>query len=211
MQDFSSWWEIMPILQKTFWLIAIPFTIIFIVQTILTFMGLDADHDVDVDMDMDLDTDVGDVDHMDVGEAAVGGLKLFTVRNFITFFTVFSWSGIVFSRMGLNTYIVIGFAMALGLVVMVMIAYMFLIMSQFVQSGSLDTNNAMHQIGEVYIPIPPERSDKGQIQLAVQGRIEEFDAVTDDLTTLPTGSKVMVLEILSQELVLVTAFKEENI
>lgn len=206
MTDFNIWWEAIPTLQKTFWLIAIPFTVIFLIQTVLTLIGLDADHDVDIDADFDIDTDTD----IDGAEAMIGGLKFFTVRNFITFFTVFSWSGIVFSRMGLASFIVFALAAILGLVVMLIVAYMFLGMSRMVQSGSIDIQNAVSQIGEVYIPIPADKKGKGQIQLAVQGRIEEFDAVTEDLTSLPTGTKVLVLEVLSGQLLSVTAFKGQT-
>ncbi len=204
MTDFNIWWEAIPALQKTFWLIGIPFTVIFLIQTVLTLVGLDADHDADMDSDFDIDTDTD----VDGAEAMIGGLKFFTVRNFITFFTIFSWSGIVFSRMGITPFIVFALAAVVGLIVMLMVAYMFLGMSRMVQSGSLNIQNTVSQIGEVYIPIPADKKGKGQIQLAVQGRIEEFDAVTEDLSPLPTGAKILVLEVLSDHSVLVTAFKE---
>jgi len=38
-------------LLKTFWFVAIPVSLIFIIQTIMTFMGVDASDGVEVDFE----------------------------------------------------------------------------------------------------------------------------------------------------------------
>lgn len=204
MQDFSIWWDAIAYPEKIYWYITVPFTIIFLVQVILTLMGMDADQDVDLDADLDLDGNVG------AAEVAISGIKVFTIRNTIIFFTVFSWAGIAFSQGEMTALMVFLLSVVLGLVIASIVAFMFSSVTKMVQSGSINLKNTISQIGEVYIPIPPSKKGQGQIQMAVQGRIEEFDAITDDDTTLATGSKVMVLEVLKEGLLLVTMFKEQN-
>ncbi len=203
MQDFSIWWDAIAYPEKIYWYITIPFTIIFLFQMVLVMMGLDANHDLDMDTDVDVSTDV------DASEVAIAGLRIFTLRNIIIFFTMFSWSGIFFSRSGISPLVVFVLSAIIGAIFAMTIAVMYWTFTKMVQSGSMNIRNAVSQIGEVYIPIPANKKGQGQVQLAIQGRIEEFDAITDDKSILPTGSKIMVLEVLKEGLLLVTAFKED--
>ena len=54
-----DWWNSLELATQIFYCIAIPSTLILLVQTVLTFMGIgdgvDADADVDVDGDVDED------------------------------------------------------------------------------------------------------------------------------------------------------------
>ncbi|MFN7273652.1 MAG: serine protease, partial [Bacteroidota bacterium] len=68
-------------LLKTFWYIAIPTSIIFILQTVMTFVGADATDGLEADFDGDLSG----------GDAP---FQLFSLRNLINFLLGFSWSGI---------------------------------------------------------------------------------------------------------------------
>jgi hypothetical protein len=70
-------------LHQTFWYIAIPVSVIFIIQTILTFIGADSADGIDADFDGDLDG----------GDAP---FQLFSLRNLINFLIGFSWTGVLF-------------------------------------------------------------------------------------------------------------------
>ena len=52
--------------------------------------------------------------------------------------------------------------------------------------------------------IPPARSGHGKIQVEIQGTLREMDALTDDEKELPTGSMAQVLEIINNQILLVT-------
>ena len=65
-------------LLKAFWYIALPVSIFFLLQTILTFIGLSGS---------ETDTEVSDNDMP---------FELFTLRNLINFLLGFSWAGISF-------------------------------------------------------------------------------------------------------------------
>ena len=56
----ADWWITLTMAQKVFWCIAIPFSLLFLVQTILTFTGLSAeDADATGDSDASVDGDTG--------------------------------------------------------------------------------------------------------------------------------------------------------
>lgn len=59
-------------LLRTFWFIAIPASLIFIIQTILTFIGVDSSDGIDADFDSNLN-------------GAEAPFQLFSLRNLINF------------------------------------------------------------------------------------------------------------------------------
>ena len=75
--------ENLDILLKTFWFVAIPTSLIFIIQTIMTFMGTDSSDGIQADFDGDLN-------------GADAPFQLFSLRNLINFLLGFSWTGISF-------------------------------------------------------------------------------------------------------------------
>ena len=72
-------------LQKFFWTIACCASLVFIIQTIMTFIGLGTDADVDAGP-MD-----GSVDSMEDG--ALSGV--FSFRNLINFLLGYGWAGVL--------------------------------------------------------------------------------------------------------------------
>ena len=79
---FAMYGEMQMLLQ-IFWGCAVVSSIIFLVQLVLTLIGMDSS-DVDVDFD--------GANTMDLG----GGLNLFTIKNFIGFLVGFGWAGVCF-------------------------------------------------------------------------------------------------------------------
>ena len=123
----GEWWSGMLMFEKVFWYIAIPFTALFFIQLVFTFTGMGGE-DADGGMegaaggeDFDIDGD-GDGDG-DIGEA--GGFHIFTVKNFITFFTVFGWSGITLHNAGANEYLVLLGSLLIASAVMLLVALLF--------------------------------------------------------------------------------------
>ena len=71
------------------------------------------------------------------------------------------------------------------------------------EEGTLDINNSIGKIGTVYLRIPGDRKGMGKVQIKVQG-FQTLDAITDDLEELPTGSVVEVIDIINNEVLLVS-------
>ena len=190
----GEWWSGMLMFEKVFWYIAIPFTALFFIQLVLTFTGMGGE-DADGGMEGDAggeDFDVeGDGDG-DIGEA--GGFQIFTVKNFITFFTVFGWSGITLHNAGANEYLVLLGSLLIAVAVMLLVALLFVSITRLAQSGTMDVKNALGRTGEVYLPIPAGRAGRGKISITLQGALREVDAVTAG-EALPRGAAVRVVEV----------------
>jgi hypothetical protein len=189
--DISSWWAILTLPEKVYWIIAIPSTLLLIVQIVMTLMGGEAD-DVDGDFDGDLDVDGG------------AGWQFFSYKNIVGFFTLFGWTGLGFLQMGLGLLIAGFFSFIAGIIMMAIMAALFYYISKLHQSGTMIIDNAIGHTGDVYLRIPPSREGHGKLQVEIQGSLREMDAITDDEKELPTGSIAQVLEIVNNQILLVT-------
>lgn len=181
----------MPVLEQTYWIIAIVGSAILAVILILTFIGGDTDADMDAD-GTDFEADDGGV-----------GFQFFTFKNIIAFLTIFGWSGLSCLDNGLSTTLTLIISTVAGLIMMVLTSLLFFWMYKLAQSGTLDMKNAIGTVGEVYLPIGANRSNMGKVQIKVQGSLRELEALTDEDEDLNTGTVVKVLEIISAELLLV--------
>jgi hypothetical protein len=216
-----AWWEGLSFLQQIFYLIAIPSTLILLIQTIMLLFGLghdsdtdvdhDLDHDFDHDFDHDLDHDVSnghcDVDHTfdhdhdhDQGADHEAGLRLLTVRGVVAFLAVCGWVGAALTELNLSTLIVIPLAVLAGFSAMFLVAAVMMWVSKMQQSGNLDLHNAIGLMGDVYVPIP--KVGKGKVTLVVQERFLELDASCDS-QDLHTGDRIRVVGVTPYDTLLV--------
>ena len=190
--DLSSWWQSTPFFEKIFWVIAILFTLLFLIQAILSFAGGDGDAATG-EADVSIDHDDG------------MGYQFFTIKNLIAFFTVFGWTGIACIRGDMSKTFTIGVAFISGFLMMVMMALLFRSMSRLKHSGTLQISNALNKIGETYLFIPAKRNGYGKVHIKVQGSLQELQAITDDETDIPTGKLVKVVEILNSNILIVSS------
>lgn len=217
-----AWWESLTQLERGLAFFAVPSTLILVLQTILLLFGMgngadgDADgHDFDHMMDHEFDHDMPhDVGHeicdvcgdvhdggadFDVHDAETGhtshdpGLRIFTVRGFVAFFSVFGWLGIVLSKQGIPTGYTLTFSVMAGLLAMIAVAAIMKSALSLQSAGNLEIQNAIGKTGRVYIPIPPKRSGSGKVQLIVQVQLRELEAVTDAPETLSSGKEVIAV------------------
>lgn len=199
----QEWWEMLSTFEKVFWYIAIPFSVILLIQIILTFVGIGGtSSDVgegftDVAGDGDIPEDI------DLSEAAGPGFSFFTFRNFVAFFTVFGWAGIVGLKQGFSDVMVVIFAIVCGLLIMLIISTLFYFISRLTDSGNLDIRNTLNKIGKVYLPIKAHSGNVGKIQITVQDSSRELPAITHGEIDLPTGTVVKVVNIVSGNILVV--------
>lgn len=178
-------------LLRIFWYIAIPVSVIFVIQTVMTFMGADA-HDGDVpDFDGDLGDAGGDVP-----------FQLFSFRNLINFLIGFSWGGISLYHTIANSTLLIVVAVLVGLL---FIAVFFVIIKQLMklqENNSFRINDTVGKSAQVYIRIPAQKSGQGKVQVSVKGTVHEIAAVTEG-DELPSASLVKIIAVLDDGLLLV--------
>lgn len=196
----AEWWESLATLQQVFYYIAVPFTVILFIQLIMTLIGLsgsgsdvDTDADADFDMDADADADVdidSDVESFEPGMMA--GFRFFTVRGIVAFFCIFGWTGAALFSSGMQTIWIVLLSAAAGFFAMFVIGLIFYGVKKLQSSGNIQYSNAIGRTGNVYIPIPPNRSGKGKVMVTVQERLIEAEAITDEKKKIPTGETVKI-------------------
>ena len=191
--SISGWWNALSAPLQVFWGLAIIFTILFLIQTIIALIGLDFESDTDIDIDMDIDMD-GDMDggvHLDSG----ADLQILSVRGFIVFCMLFGWSGLIVLHNGGSLTMAFIVSILSGLTAMVGVAYMFYGFMKMQSEGNIHIENAKGETGDVYLRIPANMKGKGKVHLKVQGQLKEFDAMTRGTKEIPTGAKIKVIEI----------------
>jgi hypothetical protein len=181
--------ETMDPLLKSFWFIAIPTSLIFLIQTIMTFMGVDSTDGLEADFDGDLTG----------GQAP---FQLFSLRNLTNFLLGFSWTGISFFNLISNAIILVSLAVLVGAF---FVFFFFLIIKQvqkLAEDNSFKIANTLNKTAEVYLSIPEKKSGKGKIMISVKGAFHELDAMTEG-EKIKSGSIVRVVRIENPNILIV--------
>lgn len=187
--DLSVWWEGLSTLQKVHWGIALPSTIIFIIQLIMTLVGGDGD-DFDTDQDGDFDGDHGD------------GMNIFSIKSVLSFLMFYGWSGLAAIEKGnIAWWGVSGISLVVGLVMMFFTAWLFFMLLKLQESGTMKISNAIGKEGEVYLTIPAKKKGNGKVQVIIQGGYKTLDAITEDTEDIMTGTFIEVVEVVNDTLV----------
>ncbi|GCC49938.1 hypothetical protein SanaruYs_01530 [Chryseotalea sanaruensis] len=191
MGDLNAWWTGLSFSLKFYWILAIPFTLFFLLQLFLSFFGGGDVPDDTPDAEIDADTGIG--------------FQFFTLKNLIAFFTIFSWTGIACIDSGLSETTAGIVAFVAGLIMMLIMASLFYFLAKASGDGTMKFKKAIGKSGQVYLTIASKRSGVGQVQIKVQGTLRTLDAMTDETDNIPTGTMVMVKEIVNENVLLVTS------
>mgnify|MGYP002619516664 CR=1 FL=1 len=185
MMDFFNQFE--PLLQM-FWFIALPASLIFIIQSIMTFIGSDSSDGLDADFEGDMSSD--------------GPFQLFSLRNLINFLLGFGWSGVSLWNSIENKTLLIVVATLIGFLFFIAFFFMIKQLQKLQEDNTFKIEHALHKTGTVYIPVPGEKSGIGKIQISIKGTFQELNAVTNG-EAIPSGTVIKVNEILDDNLLLV--------
>ncbi|MCM1330449.1 MAG: hypothetical protein NC253_13530 [Ruminococcus sp.] len=226
----SEWWESLSMLSRVLYCIAVPSTLILLLQTIFSVAGIDGDGDInlsdtggidmgaDVDMDVNIDApadvDFGVDTDMD-GDVCPQGddgsithvhgnfadLRLFTVQGIVAFLAVFGWTSIAGVSMGIPGVGAVPLGFVAGFFAMYGVAKLVQISGKLAENGTVDFRNAIGETAAVYIPIPPNGEGEGKVTLTLQGRFMECSAVSNEKELLKTGTVVRVTDLNGEVLV----------
>lgn len=174
--------------MKIIWGITLTASLIFIIQTVMTFIGIDSDTDMDIDQGFD---DPGD------------GMSLLTFRNLINFLLGFGWMAITLKGSIQSWPITIILSTITGIILVTLVMYLYKGLSRMQQSGTI---NAMKQApgctGTVYLTVPAERAGEGIVQITINNSVRDYAAVTDG-NELKTGTQIKVIEAINNRVLLV--------
>ncbi len=192
----ATWWADLSPVMKLLWGVTLTATLIFIIQTVMTFLGADADS-TDFDVDVDTSLDGSDLSNID------SGANLYTFRNFVNFFLGFGWTAIILQPSVKSTALLVIIAVLVGLALVALVMYMFKWLYSMQQSGNINVyKSAVGCQGKCYLRIPGERAGEGKVQITIQGAVREYNAVTDG-DEIKTGASVKVVEAVDGNTLLV--------
>ena len=211
MEWFSEWWNGLQLAEQILYCIAVPATLILIIQIILMLIGL-GDHGAGINpsdtsgLDMpdsfdgmdSVDADIPDLTDHDISSPHdLADFRLLSVQSVIAFLCIFGWSGIAALSCGAPAWAAILIGAVLGLAAMFLVAKIIQWSSKLTQNGNFNVKNLLGESGTVYIPIPPKGEGTGKINISCGERFLEFDAVCEGDKTLSTGSAVRVVDIIA--------------
>lgn len=207
-----QWFTSDPVLALMY-ILAIPATVILILQTILLLFGMGGeDGGLESDTGGIGDADAGDVTHdvpadgdMDADGGFDGdtGLRLFTVRGMVAFFSVGGWAGIAALKLGANHLLAVVIALVMGIAALYLVALFFKWIPRIQHNGTMRLSNAVGSIGEVYITIPASAAGSGKINVMLQSQLSELTAVTYADRALKYGEKVRVTGTIGENTLIV--------
>lgn len=198
-----QWWMSLSGVERFFAYVAIPSTLILVLQTILLLIGLgDSDADLDgADADLDLDHD-GIPDALE-SDGIDAGLRIFSVRGVVAFLTVFGWTGLSLLRSATAVAVASVVAALCGAAAMTLMALAMRFAMRLQSDGAVKPQNAVGTSGVVYLTVPARRTGHGKVSVLVQERLTEFEAVTDEETPILTDTEVVVVALSGQSTLVV--------
>lgn len=177
METFNN----LDLLLKGFWIVAIPVTIIFLIQMVLTFMGSDTGDGTSADFD-------GDFDGSDAP------FQLFSFRNLMNFLLGFSWTGISFYRIITNEALLILLSVAVGVLFVYLFFLIIRTLMRLSEDNTFKLSETIGKTAEVYVPIPAHKVGFGKVTLSVRGAIHELEAMTNG-ERIPSNTMVKIVSV----------------
>jgi membrane protein implicated in regulation of membrane protease activity len=162
--------------EQIFWYIAIPSSIVFLIMTVLTFVGMDSTDGLEADFEGDT-------------EGSSGAFQLFTLRNLISFLTVFSWSGIICLKNSVSLTGTISISTTLGLIMVLILSSLFYFISKLQVDYTPNIKNTIGSDGLVYLRIP--KNGIGKVKVIYGGASRIVNATSKEYDC-PTGSRVKI-------------------
>lgn len=176
----TEFFDSMDSTQRFYVYIAIGASIIFIIQTVMTFIGADSDTGMDADFDGNLD-------------AGAYPFQLFSLRNLINFLLGFGWAGATLYDIIDNNIILGIIAVIIGALFILVFFIIMKTLMRLSEDNSFDLKSAIGKTGDVYLTIPPKRTGKGKVFISVNGSTKELDAITDSENALMNNSLIKII------------------
>jgi len=171
-------------IEQLFLLSGIVGGVIILFQLILMIVGLDH-HGTDVHIDSD------------------AGFQALTIQGISSFFAMFGVVGYALSHGALlGALISVVGAFGGGVFSMWLIQKIFRSLMKLQTSGTLSLYAAVGSEGSVYLSVG---KDGGRVQINFANRLREFEAVSADGSTIPTGTPIRVQSVTGNTLVVAPA------
>lgn len=182
MEELQNLVQNMDIMEMIYWGTAIVASVVFCIQTIMLFVGFDADADFsggDVDFDAD-------------------GLNLVSVKTVVCFLLGFGWTGAMLYPGMDDKNIVALIAVGVGVAFMFLIALLLKQVLKLSKDNTFNIDSVVGTTAEVYLRIPGG-TEHGKVTASYEGSTHELLALADE--EIATGQKVTIVEVIDQSTV----------
>ena len=116
----QEWFDALTTFEKIFWYIAVPFSLIFLIQLVLSIAGLDGRKNKTTDEQEEQNDNIPKSNRL-----LTLGRSFFSLRNTITFLMVFGWMGVISYDHTSNRNLSFLIALAAGIFAMVLVTFLF--------------------------------------------------------------------------------------
>lgn len=158
-------------------------------QFLLSLVGIG--HDVDHDASVHSDSD-----HGSSWFAGVLSLRAITAAVML-----FGLSGMWATAAGRDLITGLGFAGLGGVAGLLLVAQLMRFLHGLAEEGNIQIDNSVGLPATVYLTIPGKLASAGKVQLELQNRTVEYQAVTAHPDPLLTGSRVTVVAVVNSDTV----------
>ena len=192
---FTGWWQGLSLAGQVMACAAIPMTIVMLLQLVLMIIG--AGFGGGSETDFDSEGAESDADHPanEAGSNSSSIWRIFTIRGIVAFFALGGWAGLAALTAGIPLLWSIQIALLSGVAALLLASFVLQLALKMQDSGNLNLKNALSNTAEVYITIPPSRSNTGKVTMLLQERFVELDAVTDGDSEIKPNTKVEVVAL----------------
>lgn len=131
------------------------------------------------------------------------GLHLLSVRSLAAGVAFFGVAGGAIRAAGGALPLAVAGGLVAGLAAAVGVAAVVRAMTRLSTDTAVRIEGAVGLTGSVYIPIPAAKAGAGKVQLCLQGRTVEYEAVSGEATPLRTGDRVLVIDVITPDTLVV--------
>jgi membrane protein implicated in regulation of membrane protease activity len=157
---------------------------VLLVQLLGAVLGLGGDSFDGADLDLD---------HPEGDSGVLFGLISF--RTLVAALTFFGLFGLLGHSLQLPQIVQLGMAASGGAVALVLVWWLYRTMQQLGQDATIRIERAIGSEATVYTQIPGANRGAGKVMLNYHGRVDEYAATTAYPESLPSGTKVRIVNV----------------
>lgn len=122
-------------------------------------------------------------------------LGIFNFQGIVAALTVLGFAGLAASAAKLSLTLTFLIAGASAMVMMMLVGALLRMMVSMDTDNTVQIDQAVGQVGTVYLSIPAAGSGQGKIMVNLQQRLMEFPAITQQAAPLASGDQVIVIAV----------------
>lgn len=151
--------------------------------------------------------DGSDAHSGDFGDTDVS-FQFLSLQGLTAFFMMFGLVGMAIYAAGQGSLVSIAGGLIAGVFTVWVVSKVFIGFQSLQSDGTIRIENAIGREGSVYLTIP--EGDIGKVNVTVQGRLTEFEAVSLNKKKIETGQRVKVINVIGRDRLVVEKIRHNK-